>query len=227
MTAESISIGRTPTHWSARRYGREASWATTWTWDLKDNLNVLVSKNIEYYFKVFAKASGYGKGTQISDDNNRLNQFGFPRSVDVNRDPTSPYFGRIYVNEGLGDLQRSLAVLSRWEYMPSTRTQPTQSDRATRQNPETLPGRVRVQARSRSRWDRKVAGDISDWADTHSLVRVAPGDLSGDWPALLDPADITGQNGVWEALPRSTAAYPAPWLGEGPEPLCSTLLTRT
>ena len=37
--------------------------------------------------------------TQISSDTNVFNQFFSPRSVTVNRNPASPYFGRVYVME--------------------------------------------------------------------------------------------------------------------------------
>ncbi len=37
--------------------------------------------------------------TQISDDNNVFNNFYSPRSAAVNRNPASPYFGRVYVLE--------------------------------------------------------------------------------------------------------------------------------
>ena len=40
--------------------------------------------------------------TQISADTNKFNQFYSPRSVDVNRSPASPYFGRVYVFEHAG-----------------------------------------------------------------------------------------------------------------------------
>lgn len=40
--------------------------------------------------------------TRISEDTNKFNQFYSPRSVDVNRDPASPYFGRVYVFEHAG-----------------------------------------------------------------------------------------------------------------------------
>jgi len=40
--------------------------------------------------------------TQISDDTNVFNQFYAPRSTDVNRNPASPFFGRVYVLEHAG-----------------------------------------------------------------------------------------------------------------------------
>ena len=69
--------------------------------DLKDNTNVLVPKSIEYYFKVLAKATGYGGWTLISDDTANGAKYRSGRSVSVNTDPISPYFGTIYVLEGL------------------------------------------------------------------------------------------------------------------------------
>lgn len=48
-------------------------------------------------FQVKVEKTGTGTPALISDNANRLNQFEQPRGVAVNRRPSSPYFGRIYV----------------------------------------------------------------------------------------------------------------------------------
>ncbi len=55
----------------------------------------------QYTIKIKPSATGYAGWTKISVDN-PLNSFYSPRGVDVNRDPGSKYFGRIYVGESAG-----------------------------------------------------------------------------------------------------------------------------
>ena len=51
-------------------------------------------------FEIKVQTTGTGTPSLISDNANRLNQFEQPRGVAVNRRPSSPYFGRIYVANG-------------------------------------------------------------------------------------------------------------------------------
>lgn len=163
----------------------------TYNWDLKNDANQAVATNVEYYCKVFASANGYGSWTQISDDNATLVQFEYPKGVDVNKDPKSPYFGRIYVNQARNGTAVSGRVTNNGAYALNADT----SD-ALGQGDTPFTGNAGWDTASTASPYRLVVGPegkvyFFDWSDAHGGVWVAPGDLSGDWVALLDPADIS------------------------------------
>ena len=167
----------------------------TWTWDMRNDSNVLVPTNVEYYFKVYARASGYGAWTQISDDNAREVQFEFPRAVDVNKDPNSPFFGRIYVNVARNGTTVTGRVTNNGAYALNADTTDAigQGDNAIDGNA----GWVTTSTASPYRLIVGPEGKIYffDWTDDHGGVWVAPPDLSGNWKVLLDPADIANKSG--------------------------------
>ena len=71
-------------------------------WDVRDNAsNSLPVGN--YSIHITAKATGYFGWTQISDDFSLGNYVWAPRGMAVNRNPASPYYGRVFVaNAELG-----------------------------------------------------------------------------------------------------------------------------
>ncbi|MCC6484502.1 MAG: PEP-CTERM sorting domain-containing protein [Armatimonadetes bacterium] len=76
--------------------GAQSQGVQTLSWDGTDSSNNPVPAG-DYSFRVTTSALGCGGWTQISNDGNVNLQFNSPRGVSVNRDPTSPYYGRIFV----------------------------------------------------------------------------------------------------------------------------------
>ncbi len=74
--------------------------ANSWTWDGKNNSGSLVPAGTSCYFQVTASDDGHAAWEPISDDANPQNKYWLPTSVGVNNDPSSKYYGRIYVGEG-------------------------------------------------------------------------------------------------------------------------------
>jgi hypothetical protein len=66
------------------------------SWDGRDDIGHMVGGGT-YSVSVTASASGYTNWTQISSDANTNNQIWEPRGVAVNVNPSSPYYGRIYM----------------------------------------------------------------------------------------------------------------------------------
>ena len=65
-------------------------------WNGKDDSSNNVAPG-NYSFHVTASASGYGDWTQISNDGDDGNYVYSPTSIAVNRNPNSPYYGRVFV----------------------------------------------------------------------------------------------------------------------------------
>jgi hypothetical protein len=70
----------------------------TAVWDGKDNSNVTLPDG-DYSFRVTSTGVSRSGWEQIST-NSTLNNFELPRGVAVNRNPDSPYYGRVYVSNG-------------------------------------------------------------------------------------------------------------------------------
>lgn len=68
----------------------------TWTWN-----GTGYTAGDQFKLKVVAADDGYSSWTQISTDGTLTNFYG-PRGVDVNRNPATANFGRIYVSESTG-----------------------------------------------------------------------------------------------------------------------------
>lgn len=181
----------------------------TWTWDLKDQSGNQAPMNVEYRFRVRARSNGHATWTQLSSDTTRTAQFEYPRSIDVNRNPDSPSFGRVYVLQ-----QRTLSTAT---------GRPTQKGvyalnadltdafgRTGGGEDSAFTGAVSWADTNTSPFRLVVGPDdklyIFDWSDTHGGVWNAPGDLSGSWAEILSPADIA------TADPSSnwTAGQPSP-----------------
>ncbi len=80
--------------------GPLAKGTQSWIWDGKNDAAATVPLGEPYYFTVTASDDGYSEWTQLSDEttNDRCKYYS-PRGVDVNKDPASKYYGRIYVSE--------------------------------------------------------------------------------------------------------------------------------
>jgi hypothetical protein len=68
----------------------------TVSWDGRDNMGHMLGGGT-YSVAVTPAASGYTNWTQISSDANTNNQIWEPRGVAVNVNPSSPFYGRIYM----------------------------------------------------------------------------------------------------------------------------------
>ncbi len=66
-------------------------------WDGRDGGGNMLPDG-DYSVRITTADDGHGQWTQISDDSNHFVQFEQPRSLAVNTDPTSPYYGRVYVS---------------------------------------------------------------------------------------------------------------------------------
>ncbi|HOW69668.1 MAG TPA: FlgD immunoglobulin-like domain containing protein [Phycisphaerae bacterium] len=69
-------------------------------WNGRDDSNARVAPG-NYSFRVTAAATGYGSWTEIGPSTEQTS-FYSPRGVDVNKDPASKYYGRVYVAESIG-----------------------------------------------------------------------------------------------------------------------------
>ena len=65
-------------------------------WDLRNEQGEIVPFGF-YTVRITAAANGYAGWTQISEDINPGNYVFQPRGIAVNRNATSPYYGRVYV----------------------------------------------------------------------------------------------------------------------------------
>jgi hypothetical protein len=65
-------------------------------WDVRNEQGEVVTFGF-YNVRITAAATGHAAWTQISDDFNAGNYVFQPRSIAVNRNPNSPFYGRIYV----------------------------------------------------------------------------------------------------------------------------------
>ncbi|MGC8862553.1 MAG: flagellar hook assembly protein FlgD, partial [Armatimonadota bacterium] len=75
----------------------------TWVWDGKNDGGSTVPLGEPYYFTVTASDYGHSQWTPIIDETitDRCKYYS-PRGVDVNKDPASKYYGRVYVSEAIG-----------------------------------------------------------------------------------------------------------------------------
>jgi len=163
----------------------------TWTWDLKNDSNVLVATNVEYYFKVYTRGSGYGSWTQISDDSIPELHFEWPKDVAVNTNPDSPYFGWTYVYVGRNGTTVSGRSTPKGIY--------TLLPDATQIGGPTLggltwPTTFASTTGPTSPFSLTIGPEdklyLTDWSDVNGGVWVAPPDLSGTWKAILSPSRV-------------------------------------
>ena len=195
-TAVTLAIFRADTNAKVREIalGAKPRGQATWTWDLKDDGGTIVPKGQEYYFKVTASDDGHTAWDQINFDTDQNCKLPSPWSVAVNKDQNCPYFGRVYVtNSYTGDTsippapQRTCA-----NGMYALNADMTD---ALGQGDAPITGGVTWTDHWLCPSTVKIGDDnkvyISSNSDSLGGTWVAPGDLSGNWTALLDPANIS------------------------------------
>ncbi len=163
----------------------------TWTWDLRNNASALVPTNVEYYFKVYARASGYGAWTQISDDSISDVHFEWPKQVVVNTNPDSPFFGWTYVLVGRDGTTESGRPTPKGIYTlwPDSTPigGPTLGNISWPTIWNSFVGPIGPYSLTIGPEDKVY---VTDWSDNNGGVWVAPPDLSGTWKEILSPASI-------------------------------------
>jgi hypothetical protein len=78
--------------------GAQAKGTHSVVWDAKDDSNNFLPVG-DYTFRVNTTGAASGGWSGFSTDN-VLNNFEIPRGVAVNKNPDSPYYGRVYVSNG-------------------------------------------------------------------------------------------------------------------------------
>jgi hypothetical protein len=98
-----IKLGATPVHTISLTNPSPGTLRGTnlVVWDGKDTNGVMVSGGA-YTFSITASTAGYEDWTQISDDANPGNYIWEGRGISVNKNPNSPYYGRIFISNSRG-----------------------------------------------------------------------------------------------------------------------------
>jgi hypothetical protein len=168
-------------------------------WDGKDNSNAnLPSGNYSFRVTSGGTARPGTAWTQISTDST-LNNFELPRGVAVNKNPDSPYYGRVYVSNPrtnptaagrtMGDgLYMLNADLSETGIPGGSVPQTGGVDWSLDGTGGVGPFRLEVGP------DSNVY--ITDWSDPHSGLWQAPPSLSGAWTEILDSSNGRDPSGA-------------------------------
>ena len=164
----------------------------TWVWDGKNDGGSTVPLGEPYYFTVTASDDGHSEWTPIIDETvtDRCKYY-VPRGIDVNKDPASKYYGRIYVSEATG------SGTNTWSGSPKV-TQDgiyilnADCTDAVGQGDNSRTGGVAwAPANSYSPWRCHVGPDdylyVCDDADSHSGIWFGDPDFLAA-SSLLDPA---------------------------------------
>lgn len=179
----------TPVH--TANLGPQSKGVNTYTWNLTG-----VDTGVEYYFTVEAADSGFSSWTLISEATNQNLKFYNPRSIAVNKNPNSPYFGRVYVMNVVGGTTTAPLPPQRTLTKGMFALNADLTD-ALGQGDAGITGGGVFTTSAASPLTITIGPDdkiyMFDWTDDNSGVFVAPGDLSGNWPALLAPANRFNQ----------------------------------
>lgn len=173
-------------------------------WDKTNDLSAPVPSDI-YTFRVTAASVGYGVWTIISNDANPANQFFSPRGVAVNKDQTSPYFGRLYVTENPGAVTGGRTTVGDGLFVLS-------NDNAdiTGQGNNAYSGGAGFPTSSSGPYDVAWCADgrlfITDWTDTNSAIWVAEeANLSANFKRLF--ANSASRDSSGRVLVPTGTAY--------------------
>ncbi len=157
-------------------------------WDGRDSsANLLPDGN--YSFRVNTMGAAKDNWTLLTTADNELNNFYLPRGVAVNTNPSSPYYGRVYVSEG-GDgdsppITGAGRTMQDGIYMLNADLGDTGI--VTGVHTGNIPW---VTNNNISPYKVTVGPDDSvylmDWSGAHSGVWQAPANLSGTWAEVLD-----------------------------------------
>lgn len=161
--------------------------ASTWTWDKTDDASNPVPQG-EYYFEIIASDDGYAVWTQISDDADNNNKYNSLRGVAVNRNPASPYYGRIYISNSAAGTVSGGPTLGDGIYMRNADC----SDSDVGQGFTARTGGQNWTLSANSPFRLRVGEDdnlfIADYSDAHSGVYMADPDVNGAVD-VLDSSD--------------------------------------
>ncbi len=161
--------------------------ASTWTWDKTDDASNPVPQG-EYYFEITASDDGYAVWTQISSDAADNNKYNSLRGVAVNRNPASPYYGRIYISNSAAGTVSGGPTLGAGIYMRNADS----SDSDVGQGFTVRTGGQNWTLSANSPYRLRVGEDdnlfIADYSDAHSGVYMADPDVSGAVD-VLDSSD--------------------------------------
>ena len=156
-------------------------------WDGKNNSNAnLPSGNYSFRVTSAGTARPGTAWTSISTDS-VLNNFEQPRGVAVNKNPDSPYYGRVYVSNSRNLPTAAGRAMSDGLFMLNADlsdtgiavgTGPHAGGADWPSGGSVGPFRVEVGP------DSSVY--VTDWSDPHSGLWQAPADLSGNWTEILD-----------------------------------------
>ncbi len=164
--------------------------SVTWVWDKTDDASNPAPEG-EYYFEVTASDDGYGVWTQISDDADNNNKFNSLRGVAVNRNPASPYYGRIYISNSAAGTVSGGPTLGDGIYMRNADS----SDSDVGQGFNVRTGGQNWTLSTNSPYRLRVGEDdnlyIADYSDAHSGVYLADPDVETAVD-VLDSSDRAG-----------------------------------
>ena len=186
VTVRIYKVGvATPVH--TANLGPQSKGVNTYNWDLTG-----VETGVEYYFTVEATDSGFSSWTLISEAENQNLKFFNPRSISVNKNPNSPYFGRVYVMEVVGGTTTAPADPQRTLTKGVYALNADLTD-ALGQGDTGFDGGGVFTTSAASPLTITVGPDDKlyafDWTDVNAGVFVAPPNLGGSWPALLAPSN--------------------------------------
>ena len=134
-------------------------------WDVKDSLGNVVPYGF-YSVRVTAASDGYGDWTQISQDS--AGNYSFqPSSIAVNRNPGSPFYGRVFVGNAVPGPNDGL------DPGDTVGIQKLNADGSPVADGESVTGGWAWAGNSTSPWKIEVADDdyvyVNDW-NNHGLV---------------------------------------------------------
>jgi hypothetical protein len=167
-------------------------------WDGTDNSAVVLPDG-DYSFRVTSTGTNRTSWSPIFTDV-VTNNFFLPRGVAVNKNANSPYYGRVYVTES-GASTTSPAPPNNTDPVNTAAGRSVTSgvymvnadltDTGIAGGTGVHTGGVTWIANSQSSPYKVAVGPddsvyVTDWADAHSGLWQAPGDLSGTWTEALD-----------------------------------------
>jgi hypothetical protein len=167
--------------------GAQLKGAQSVIWDGTDNSAATLPDG-DYSFRVTTTGASRASWTWLNTTENALNNFFVPRGVGINRNPDSPYYGRVYVSEGAGPNTTGAGRLVQdGLYMLNADFTDTGIPGGT--GPHTG-GITWASPSFNSPWSVEVGPDdsvyISDWTDSHPGLWQANPNLSGTWDPVLD-----------------------------------------
>jgi hypothetical protein len=171
--------------------GAQAKGAQAVMWDGKDNSSNILPTG-EYSFRVTTTGQARTDWTQISADS-ELNNFELPRGVAVNKNPDSPYYGRVYASNARTAATAAGRAMGDGLYMLNADLTDAGIAGGTGPHAGGVDWTIDGETSGVGPFRLEVGPDdgvyITDWSDGHSGLWQAPPDLSGTWTEVLDSTD--------------------------------------